>query len=40
MSESTVKVFFELVKAGLFSHTEITENTEKISWEGGDWGEV
>jgi len=40
MSESTVKVFFELVKAGLFSHTEITENTEKISWEGVDWGEV
>ena len=40
MSESTVKVFFELVKAGLFSHTEITENTEKISWESVDWGEV
>ena len=40
MSESTVKVFFELVKAGLFSHTEITETTENISWEGVDWGEV
>ena len=40
MSENTVRAFFELVKAGLFSHTEITENTEKISWEGVDWGEV
>ena len=47
MSESTVKVFFELVKAGLFSHTEITDSTENLvpSFKlqvssDVDWGEV
>ena len=47
MRESTVKVFFELVKRGLFSHTETTDSTEnlvpsfKLQVSSDiDWGEV
>lgn len=47
MRESTVKVFFELVKRGLFSHTKTTDSTEnlvpcfKLQISSDiDWGEV
>ena len=34
------QVLLELVKAGLFGRTDITESTEKFSWASVDWGEV
>ena len=40
MSENTERAFFELVKVGLFGHTDTTEGTEKFSLEDVDWSEV
>ena len=34
------RALLELVKAGLFGHTDSTESTEKFSWASVDWGEV
>lgn len=38
--ELDINAFFALVRAGLFSHTDSTGNTEKISWAEVNWGEV
>lgn len=39
MTQAT-RVFFELVKAGLWGHTENTESKEKLLWGGVDWSEM
>ena len=38
--DKNTEAFFELVKAGLFGHTDTTESTDMFSWDDVDWGEV
>ena len=37
---NTDNIFFELLRVGLFGHTNITESTGKILWDGVDWCEM
>ena len=34
MGKKTQEAIFALVRAGLWSHTDNTESTENVSWEG------
>ena len=40
MHSNNQEAFFALVRSGLWGHTDSTESTKNVSWEGVDWGEV